>query len=123
MKKLLLPVALTLTAVGSWAFYPKATEPTGYMMIISNPHRGGFGSGLMITTVAPDGSQQEQTIKVKSGLFTNLTEVSVEVHKAELAVLNTYIRSGWQLVSATPSTLMDTGPAAGYQTVYLLEKR
>jgi len=66
MKKAILYAVLALTAASSWAFYPKADEPTGCMMIISNPS-SGFGYGVTITTVAPDGTQSEQSTKIKRG--------------------------------------------------------
>ena len=123
MKKAFLSAALVLAVASSWAFYPKADEPTGCMMIISNPSNNGLSSGVTITTVAPDGTQSEQTTKIKSTLFTNRSADAIEAHKLELAVLNGYIRNGWHILSVTPATLVDRGTTSEYQTVYLLEKR
>ena len=122
MKKAILYAVLALTAASSWAFYPKADEPTGCMMIISNPS-SGFGYGVTITTVAPDGTQSEQSTKIKNGLSTSRSADAIEAHKLELAVLNSYIRNGWRVLSVTPATLLDKGTTSEYQTVYLLEKR
>ena len=123
MKKVFLSGALALVAAGSWAFYPKAAEPAGCMMIISNPSRGGFSSGVSITTVAPDGTQLEQSTKIKSTLLTSRSADAIEAHKLELAVLNSYTRDGWHILSVTPTTVLDKGTTSEYQTVYLLEKR
>ena len=123
MKKVFLPTALALAVAGSWAFYPKAAEPAGCMMIISNPSREGFSNGVTLTTVAPDGTQQEQSTKIKNSLFTSRSADAIEVHKLELAVLNSYTRDGWHLLSVTPTTVLDKGTSLEYQTIYLLEKR
>lgn len=122
MKKTVLFAALALAAAGSWAFYPKAQEPGGYMMIISNPSRGA-GTGVTITTVAPDGAQQEHTTKIKSSMFTPRAVDEVEMHRVELAVLNEHSRAGWHLVNVLHTVTADKGTTGGYQTVYLLEKR
>ena len=122
MKKAILYAVLALTAASSWAFYPKADEPTGCMMIISNPS-SGFGYGVTITTVAPDGTQSEQSTKIKRGLSTSRSADAIEAHKFELAVLNSYTRNGWRVLSVTPTTLLSNGTTSEYQTVYLLEKR
>ena len=122
MKKVILYAVLVLTVASSWAFYPKADEPTGCMMIISNPS-SGFGYGVTITTVAPDGTQSEQSTKIKSDLSTSRSADAIEAHKLELAVLNSYTRNGWRVLSVTPTTLLDKGTISAYQNVYLLEKR
>ena len=122
MKKVFLSAALVLAVASSWAFYPKADESTGCMMIISNPN-SGLNSGITITTVAPDGTQSAQTTKIKTSLFTSRSADAIEVHKLELAVLNSYVRNGWHILSVTPANLVDKGTTADFQTVYLLEKR
>ena len=122
MKKAILYAVLALITASSWAFYPKADEPTGCMMIISNPS-SGFGYGVTITTVAPDGTQSEQSTKIKRGLSTSRSADAIEVYKLELAVLNSYTRNGWRVLNVTPATLLDKGTTSEYQTVYLLEKR
>ena len=94
------------------------------MMIISNPSRSGLSQGITITTVAPDGTQQEQSTKIKSSLFTSRSADAIEAHKLELAVLNSYTRDGWHILSVTPTTVLDKGTTSWEnQTVYLLEKR
>lgn len=123
MKKAFLCAGLLLAAAGSWAFYPRAAEPVGCMMIISNPSRGGFSNGVTITIVAPDGTQREQSTRIKSSLFTSRSADAIEAHKLELAMLNSYTRDGWRILSVTPTTVLDKGTTSEYQTVYLLEKR
>ena len=122
MKKAILYAVLALITASSWAFYPKADEPTGCMMIISNPS-SGFGYGVTLTTVAPDGTQSEQSTKIKRGLSTSRSADAIEVYKLELAVLNSYTRNGWRVLNVTPAPLLDKGTTSEYQTVYLLEKR
>ena len=123
MKKVFLSAAPAMAVAGSWAFYPKAAELAGCMMIISNPSRSGFGNGITITTVAPDGTQREQSTKIKRSLLTSLSTDAIEAHKLELAVLNSYTRDGWHLLSVTPATVLDKGTTSEYQTVYILERR
>lgn len=123
MKKVFVSAGLLLAAAGSWAFHSKADEPVGCMMIISNPSPSGFSNGVTITTVAPDGTQREQSTKIKSSLFASRSAHAIEAHKLELAVLNSYARDGWRILSVTPTTVLDKGTTSEYQTVYLLEKR
>ena len=59
MKKMFLSAALALAVAGSWAFYPKAAEPTGYMMVISSC--AYKDSGLI--TITPDGKSETVAIE------------------------------------------------------------
>jgi hypothetical protein len=123
MKKISLAAILLLIAIGSWAFYPKATEQPGYMMLLSTIDAGGYGSKVMLTTLAPDGARQERVVKFKNGLTQPSETAAIEAHRVELEGLNELSHQGWHLVSTTPTVLSDHGSTRVYQTVYLLDKR
>ena len=114
MKKVFLSAALALVAAGSWAFFPKAVEPAGCMMIISNSSNDGLSNGVTITTVAPDGTQQEQNTKIKNSLFTSRVADAIEAHKIELSVLNSYTRDGWHLLGTTINPVLVKGTTLEY---------
>ncbi|WP_281271037.1 hypothetical protein [Hymenobacter nivis] len=44
MKKFFALAALVLAATGSWAFYPKTTEPSGYMMVIGRVYNKAYSA-------------------------------------------------------------------------------
>lgn len=123
MKKISLAAALLLVAIGSWAFYPKATEQPGYMMLLSTIDSGGYGSKVMLTTLAPDGTRQERAVKFKNGFSQPTETAAIEAHRIELEGLNELTKQGWHLVSTTPTVLSDHGSTRVYQTVYLFDKR
>ena len=56
MKKAFLGTLLAAAATCSWAFYPKAADPAGHMMVISNVTIG-FDAQASIITIGPDGAQ------------------------------------------------------------------
>ena len=124
MKKVFLSAALMLAVAGSWAFYPKAVEPNGYMMVISSVAAGSIFSGITatITTVAPDGTEKQQPVEFKRSSVKKVAESLEDVQVASLAKVNEYARSGWRLVNSTPSALTSQGNTIVYQNVYLLEK-
>ena len=56
MKKVFLSTGLALAVAGSWAFYPKAGEPSGYMMVIGSGRTSGFASSMgSLTVIQPNG--------------------------------------------------------------------
>ncbi len=112
-----------LAAASSWAFYPKAAEPTEYMMIIGNFTLNSFSADANVTTVLPNGQQSEQVVDVKIRSAEKITIGFVEVQKAALAKANDLAKSGWRIVSASPSAFIRTGTTYVNQTVYLLEKK
>ncbi|OGX81851.1 hypothetical protein [Hymenobacter coccineus] len=123
MKKFFVLAAVTLAATGSWAFYPKAAESTAYMMVIGNFTLNSFSADANVTTLLPNGQQSEQVVDVKIRSAEKITIGFVEVQKAALAKANDLAKSGWRIVSASPSTFTKTGTTYVNQTVYLLEKR
>ena len=122
MKKVFLSAALALAVAGSWAFYPKAAEQGGNMMVISNVSLG-FDAQASIITVGPDGSQKEKAIEFSKGSAKRVAANMTEVHRAALAVINEQARNGWHLVSIAPSGLANAGNTFFSQNVYVLEKR
>jgi hypothetical protein len=126
MKKPLLFTALSFIAAGSWAFYPKApatvTDSANYMMVVSSIS-GGFDAQAFITTVAADGTRQETEVEFKKGSGKKLASNTTDVHKAALATVNEYARTGWHLVSTTPTGLTAGGGTVTSQVIYVLEKR
>ena len=121
MKKVFLSAALALVAAGSWAFYPKADEPEGYMMVVSNTRRG-LNGGATIIVINADGSQTETEVPYKEVMnFKKLNENVIEVHKATLLTLNRYTRNGWHIVSAVPNEFSGGNPDIN-QILYVLEK-
>ena len=122
MKKALFTLLLAAAAASSWAFYPKAAEPTGYMMIIGSAKLAGFSYEADVITIAPDGSQQSQDIDLKTGSARKLTASLAELRKAELSQVNHLNGQGWHLVSVAPNNVGgDRGMIS--QMVYVLEKR
>ncbi|MBJ6143319.1 hypothetical protein [Hymenobacter sp. BT559] len=120
MKKLLLLAAIGLTAVGSWAFYPEAAAPTGYLMVVGSGRPGTTSSVPEITTIQPDGTRQVQRLPdIKIGTERNSTAAAVELHRAELLKINTLTAQGWRVAHVTQSTV---GVGATTETVYLLER-
>lgn len=123
MKKVILSAALVLAVAGSWAFYPKAAEPTGYMMVIGNFTLNGFTADANVTTILPDGQQTEVAVEVKVRNAEKVTVGFVEVQKAALAKVNALAKEGWQVVNSSPATFAATGTTRVNQTVYLLARR
>jgi len=123
MKKVFLPVALALVAVGSWAFYPKAAETGSHMMVIGNFTLNGFTADANVTTITPEGQMTEKPVEVKIRSAEKVAAGFVEVQKVALAQVNTLSKSGWHVVSAAPNNYSRSGTTFVVQTVYMLEKR
>jgi hypothetical protein len=122
MKKAITLLALAAAIIGSWSFYPNASEPAGYMMIIGSAKLAGFSYEADVITIAPDGSQQAQDIDLKTGSARKLTASLAELRKAELNQVNQLNKQGWHLVSVAPNNVGgDRGMIS--QMVYVLEKR
>jgi hypothetical protein len=66
MKKVLLSAALGLAAAGSWAFYPKAADQLGYMMVIGRFSGSGFAQPGELLVVSPDGQVAAQPFATKN---------------------------------------------------------
>ena len=111
MKKAFLSAALALVAAGSWAFYPKAAEPGGYMMVVGS----SYNNNISVITITSDGQHTEALTQL-----TKLKYLSQDKHKAELLKLNQLQQSGWRVVSMT-ATLVGNGYNTP-ETTYLLEK-
>lgn len=121
MKKVLLLLALSLLALGAWAFYPQAAAPKGYLMLIGSGRAGASSGVPELTTVWPDGRREVQTLpKIKTGTDRNTTMAAVELHQAEVLKLNSLYAQQWRLVSVAQSTV---GVGAITETIYVLEKQ
>ncbi|RZL08655.1 MAG: hypothetical protein EOO62_14950 [Hymenobacter sp.] len=125
MQKVLLGAALALAATGSWAFYPKAAQPTAgtHMMVIGNFTLSGFSADANVTTIGPDGHQTEQPVDIKIRSAEKVAAGFVDVQKVALFKINELSASGWHVVSATPNTYARGGTTFVSQTIYTLEKR
>ncbi|SHI66582.1 hypothetical protein SAMN02745146_1330 [Hymenobacter daecheongensis DSM 21074] len=121
MKKLLPLAALSLAAVGSWAFYPKPADPAGTMMVISNMSFG-LDAQASIIIIAPDGTQKEKEIDFSRGSAKRMAANTTVVHKAALSTVNEYTRAGWHVVSSAPTAISQTGTTIFSQNIYVLEK-
>ena len=120
MKKLFLLPLLGLVALSSWAFYPKAAAPAGYLMVVGSG-RPGKTNHAEITIFQPDGRRQVQPLPdIPVSKEGPSPSGAVEVHHAEVLALNKLYAQGWRLVNMTQSTV---GSGASTETVYLLERR
>ena len=125
MKKVILSAALTLVIVGSWAFYPKAADPTtgSNMMVIGNFTLNGFSADANVTTITAEGQLSEKPVEVKIRSSEKVASGFVEVQRGALAKVNELSRAGWHLVSAAPNNYSRSGTTSVVQTIYVLEKR
>jgi hypothetical protein len=120
MKKALILLATGLLAAGTWAFYPKQTAPTGYLMVIGSGRPGTTSAVPEITVIQPDGQRQVQQLPaIKIGTERNTTAAAVELHRTELLKINALVAQGWRVAHVTQSTV---GVGATTETVYLLER-
>ncbi|MBC7447079.1 MAG: hypothetical protein H7330_03380 [Hymenobacteraceae bacterium] len=121
MKKLVYGAALLVAAAGSFAFLPKAEEPTGCMLVIGTVYFG-FSNKAAIVTVAPDGTTVEEAVSINGrnsseDLARGLTMLRIaEQHK-----LQELTRVGWTVKSTFQQG--DVGQLRVSQTTYVLEKR
>ena len=115
MKKMFFLAALALVAAGSWAFYPKAAEPSGYMMVTSNNYLD-----YSITIISPNGELVNQVVDSKKHSSTKqAVTANQELRKAEISKINELKRAGWKVVSAS---MRPNGFSGFGDYVYLLEK-
>lgn len=123
MKKLLFFFGVSLAAVGSWAFYPKApavAAPSGYLMVIGSGRPGTQSTAPEIVVMQPDGTRQVQRLPdIKIGTERNSTAAAVDMHRAELLKVNALVAQGWRVAHVTQSTV---GVGATTETMYLLER-
>ena len=115
MKKMFLFAALALVAAGSWAFYPKAAEPSGYMMVTSSNF-----PGYSITIISPSGELVNQVVDPKSySSAKQIVTANQKLYKAEISKINELKQAGWKVISASmhSNDLIKPG-----DYVYLLEK-
>ena len=120
MKKVFLSAALALAVAGSWAFYPKAAEPTGYMMVIGSATFSGFTSKAEVTLVTPDGKATVEDVDARNGSAKKVTESLTVLHQAEMKKLNELKQQGWKIVQTTSQTI---SPPAMLTTTYVLERQ
>ena len=109
MKKMFLFAALAFVAAGSWAFYPKAAEPSGYMMVTSSNY-----PDYSITIISPSGELINQVVDSKRHL-----SAKQELRKAEISKINELKQAGWKVISAS---MRPNGFSGSGDYVYLLEK-
>ena len=115
MKKMFLFAALAFVTAGSWAFYPKAAEPSGYMMVTSSE-----ASNYSITTISPSGELINQVVDPKTyNSAKQMVTANQELYKAEISKINELKQAGWKVISASmrPNNFSGSG-----DYVYLLEK-
>ena len=109
MKKTILLAALALTAVTSWAFYPKAAEPTGYMMVIGRTY-----TNYSLITIAPTGEIVTQVIDEHSYNNTDKSNKAASyLNQAEIRKINELKQAGWKVTSMSNNAR---------NLMYLLEK-
>ena len=101
--------ALALVTSGSWAFYPKAAEPSGYMMVTSSNY-----PDYSITIISPSGELINQVVDSKRYL-----SAKQELRKAEISKINELKQAGWKVISAS---MRPNGFSGSGDYVYLLEK-
>lgn len=120
MKKIHFFAALLLTAIGSWAFYPKAAAPSGYMMVVSRFSVTFGGAKNSVSVITPDGQIQTQEINAQRGSVNKLIEANDQRHASELKKINELQQAGWRVINSTQIT-----NEAGLinETTFLLEKQ
>ena len=92
MKKLLLFSVLGLAAAGSWAFYPNAAAPGGYLLVVGSGRAGSDSAAPEVTIIQPDGRQQMQRLtNVRIGTERYSTAAATAVHRAELLAINCWL--------------------------------
>ena len=115
MKKMFLFAALAFVAAGSWAFYPKAAEPSGYMMVTSSNFLD-----YSITIISPSGELVNQVVDSKAhSSARQAVTANQELRKAEISKINELKRAGWKVISAS---MRPNGFSGSGDYVYLLEK-
>ncbi|HET9502488.1 MAG TPA: hypothetical protein VFO93_03030 [Hymenobacter sp.] len=119
MRKVFLSLAFALAVVSAWAFYPKAPQANGFMMVISRFSGTGFSSKGTIIVIPPDGQAQTQELETKTGTLNKISGSLDQLSIAELKTLNDLRATGWRLKTSTPVVL---GNGAITETVYVLEK-
>ena len=117
MKKVFLFAALALAVAGSWAFYPKADGPTGYMMVVSRFSGSAFSAKISLSTISPDGQVQTKDYDAKTGSTNKVTGSFDQLHHIETQKLNELRQTGWRLVSTHQST------SVSLETTFILEKQ
>lgn len=117
MKKIFPFAALLLAAAGSWAFYPKAAESQGYMMVVSRFTGNGFSAKIIVSTIAPDGQIQTEEHDAKTGTRDKMTNSFDQLHVVETRKLNELRQTGWRVVSSHQST------SVSLETTFVLEKQ
>jgi hypothetical protein len=120
MKKVLFLLALSLTAIGSWAFYPRTPAFKGYLTLIGSGRVGTSSGAPELTTIWPNGRLEVQSLPaIKTGTERISTLAAVQLHQAEALRLNALYAQQWHLVSVAQSTV---GVGATTETIYVLEK-
>ena len=115
MKKMFLFAALAFVTAGSWAFYPKAAEPSGYMMVTSSE-----APNYSITIISPSGELVNQVVDPKSYISAKqIVAANQELRKTEISKINELKRAGWKVISAS---MRPSGFPGFGDYVYLLEK-
>ena len=115
MKKMFLFATLAFVAAGSWAFYPKAAEPSGYMMVTSS----NFPS-YSITIISPSGELVNQVVDPKKyDSARQMVAANQKLYKAEISKINELKQAGWKVISAS---MHSNGFVRPGDYVYLLEK-
>lgn len=120
MKKIFYLPLLALVAAGSWAFYPKPAEPSGYMMVIGSATFAGFTSKAEVTIVDATGKATVEEVDARNGTAKKVTESLTVLHQAELKKLNELKQQGWSIIQTTSQTI---SPPAMLTTTYVLEHR
>ncbi|ALD20134.1 hypothetical protein [Hymenobacter sp. DG25A] len=114
MKKLLSILALVCVAIGCWAFYPKTSAESGYMMLL-------LDSSNQLTIIYPNGQEERQTIKLKFKGPSPQVQVLIK--------LNELRSQGWTVAQmhiseySTPDPSFPKSPDHTRSETYLLEKR
>ena len=110
MKKIFVLAAVSLAAAGSWAFYPKATGPGGYMIII-----GRINTNYSLITISPTGETTTQVIddSYHGNSLDKQNKAYLQLKQAEIQKINELKMAGWKITS------MSTDRIA---VVYLMEK-
>lgn len=119
MKKTFLSAALALAVAGSWAFYPKAAEPGGYMVVSLRISDSGRST---LVTIAPDGQETSQPL--------NQRRPAQSIQSQALVRLNELRSQGWTVMhmTSTGNYVQDINhplisPSQTLTETYLLERK
>ena len=119
VKKILISAALTLAVVGSWAFHPKATKSTDYMMLIGTATFASSSPKVEVTVIEPSGRANTTSVDGFGAITRSVTESLTLLHQTELKKLNELKGQGWTIAHINAQTICQPSIL---KTTYVLDR-